>query len=59
MEQCVLAGLWALVFWGVWELARAAAMVGQKSTVAEMVRNNARTLRYTNLKYLIENRMGI
>jgi len=26
VEQCVLAGLWALVFWGVWELARAAAM---------------------------------
>jgi len=48
-----------LLYTGVTRARRILVMVGQKSTVAEMVRNNARTLRYTNLKYLIENRMGI
>jgi len=48
-----------LLYTGVTRARRILVMVGQKSTVAAMVENNARTSRYTNLKFMVENRMGI
>ena len=48
-----------LLYTGVTRARRILVMVGQKSTVAGMVENNAKTSRYTNLRYMVENRMGI
>ncbi|MBR5559167.1 MAG: ATP-dependent RecD-like DNA helicase [Oscillospiraceae bacterium] len=48
-----------LLYTGVTRARRILVMVGEKTTVAAMVENNARTSRYTNLRYMVENRMGI
>jgi len=48
-----------LLYTGVTRARRILVMVGEKTTVAGMVENNTRTSRYTNLRYMVENRMGI
>jgi exodeoxyribonuclease V alpha subunit len=48
-----------LLYTGVTRARRILVMVGDRATVAGMVENNTRTSRYTNLRYMVENRMGI
>ncbi len=48
-----------LLYTGVTRARRLLVMVGQESTVAEMVRNHRRTQRYTNLRYLLESGEGL
>ncbi len=48
-----------LLYTGVTRARNILVMLGQKTTVSAMIERNARTSRYTNLRYLVENRMGI